>query len=123
MAAAVVGADGAAAALAGYASFVAAVFQHLNVRTPRWVGYLLQRPEGHSVHHQRGLHAYNYGNFSLFDLIFGTFRNPADFVATQGFWDGASRCVGAMLIGRDVDRPSASAGGPAGDPTASAPAE
>jgi sterol desaturase/sphingolipid hydroxylase (fatty acid hydroxylase superfamily) len=106
-AASLIGAGGAAAALAGYASFVAAAFQHLNVRTPRWLGYVLQRPEAHSVHHQRGLHAYNYGNFMLYDLLFGTFRNPEGFVATQGFWDGASAKVGAMLIGRDVDRPSA----------------
>jgi sterol desaturase/sphingolipid hydroxylase (fatty acid hydroxylase superfamily) len=100
-----VGAD--AAALAGYLGFCFAIFQHLNVRTPRWVGFFVQRPEGHSVHHERGLHAYNYGNIALFDQLFGTYRNPQTFSAVQGFWDGASKRVGAMLIGRDVGEPAA----------------
>jgi hypothetical protein len=98
-----VGSD--AAALAGYLGFCFAIFQHLNVRTPHWIGFFVQRPEGHSVHHERGLHAYNYGNIALFDQLFGTYRNPQTFSEVQGFWDGASQCVGAMLIGRDVGEP------------------
>jgi sterol desaturase/sphingolipid hydroxylase (fatty acid hydroxylase superfamily) len=94
-----------AAALAGFIGFLYAVFQHLNVRTPRWLGYVIQRPESHSIHHGRGVHAYNYGNFPLSDILFGTFRNPADFMPEGGFWDGASAKVGAMLIGRDVGEP------------------
>jgi sterol desaturase/sphingolipid hydroxylase (fatty acid hydroxylase superfamily) len=95
-----------AAALAGYISFFVGVFQHLNMRTPQWLGFIIQRPEAHSVHHTRGVHAYNYGNFMLWDLLFGTFRNPATFTAgPSGFWDGASSQVGAMLIGRDVGEP------------------
>jgi sterol desaturase/sphingolipid hydroxylase (fatty acid hydroxylase superfamily) len=94
-----------AAALAGFVSFLCGVFQHLNVRTPWWLGFVVQRPEGHSVHHQRGLHAYNYGNLALWDLVFGTFRNPRDFSPVAGFWDGASAEVGAMLLGRDVGEP------------------
>jgi sterol desaturase/sphingolipid hydroxylase (fatty acid hydroxylase superfamily) len=96
-----------AAALAGYVGFCFAIFQHLNVRTPHWVGLVVQRPEGHSVHHERGLHAYNYGNIALFDQLFGTYRNPRAFSDAQGFWDGASTRVGAMLIGRDVGEPPA----------------
>jgi sterol desaturase/sphingolipid hydroxylase (fatty acid hydroxylase superfamily) len=98
-----------AGALAGFLGFALAMFQHLNVKTPRWLGYLILRPEQHSVHHQRGVHAYNYGNFSFMDLIFGTFRNPEGFSAEQGFWDGASAKVGSMLIGRDVGEPSETA--------------
>lgn len=94
-----------AAALAGFIGFLYAMFQHLNVRTPQWLGYLIQRPEAHSVHHARGVHAYNYGNFPLSYFLFGTFRNPADFLPEAGFWDGASARVGAMLIGRDVGQP------------------
>jgi sterol desaturase/sphingolipid hydroxylase (fatty acid hydroxylase superfamily) len=75
---------------------------HLNVRTPQWVGWFIQRPEAHAVHHGRGIHAYNYGNFPLWDILFGTFRNPTKFHEPAGFWDGASAKVGAMLIGRDV---------------------
>jgi sterol desaturase/sphingolipid hydroxylase (fatty acid hydroxylase superfamily) len=105
--AAALGVTADAAALAGYLGFFYAMFQHLNVRTPRWLGYLIQRPEGHSVHHARGVHAYNYGNFPLSDLLFGTFRNPADFMPEAGFWDGASAKVGPMLLGRDVGQPVA----------------
>jgi sterol desaturase/sphingolipid hydroxylase (fatty acid hydroxylase superfamily) len=97
----------AAAALAGYAGFVLAMFQHLNVRTPQWLGWIVQRPEAHAVHHARGVHAYNYGNLTLWDIVLGTFRNPASFpTEPAGFWDGASSKVGAMLIGRDVAEPA-----------------
>lgn len=104
---ALLGVTPAAAGLAGFITFLYAVFQHLNVRTPRWLGYLIQRPESHSVHHGRGVHAYNYGNFPLTDILFGTFRNPAEFMPEAGFWDGASGKVGAMLLGRDVGQPVA----------------
>lgn len=96
-----------AAALGGLMNPMLAVFQHLNVRTPVWLGYVLQRPEGHSVHHERGVHAYNYGNLSVWDLAFGTFRNPRDFAPSAGFYDGASARVVPMLLGRDVSTPSA----------------
>jgi sterol desaturase/sphingolipid hydroxylase (fatty acid hydroxylase superfamily) len=87
------------------ASFLASfcsLFQHANLRTPRWLGYLIQRPESHSIHHQRGVHAYNYGDIALWDLLFGTLRNPATFDGEAGYWDGASRRVTAMLLGLDV---------------------
>jgi sterol desaturase/sphingolipid hydroxylase (fatty acid hydroxylase superfamily) len=93
------------AALAGYIGFLFGVFQHLNVKTPQWLGYVIQRPEAHSVHHARGVHAYNYGNFPLWDIVLGTFRNPAGFVEEAGFWDGASAKMGSMLLGRDVAAP------------------
>jgi sterol desaturase/sphingolipid hydroxylase (fatty acid hydroxylase superfamily) len=105
--AAALGVSPDAAALSGFIGFFYAMFQHLNVRTPRWLGYVIQRPEGHSVHHARGVHAYNYGNLPLSDLLFGTFRNPADFMPEAGFWDGASAKVVAMLLGRDVGQPVA----------------
>jgi sterol desaturase/sphingolipid hydroxylase (fatty acid hydroxylase superfamily) len=86
-------------------------FQHMNVRTPRWLGYIVQRPESHSVHHERGVHRYNYSDLPLFDLMFGTWRNPADFAALQGFYDGASSRIGAMLAFRDVSQPPRVAAG------------
>jgi sterol desaturase/sphingolipid hydroxylase (fatty acid hydroxylase superfamily) len=91
-----------AGALAGFLGYATAVVQHSNVRTPRLLGYLIQRPEQHGLHHERGVHAYNYGTIMVWDLLFGTFRNPAAFPAAYGFWDGASKRMGAMLIGRDV---------------------
>lgn len=99
-----------AAALAGFGAFVLQTFQHMNVRTPQWLGWIVQRPESHSLHHARGIHAYNYGNLALWDILFGTFRNPRDFNAETGFWDGASAEIGAMLVGRDVAVPTAEVG-------------
>jgi len=81
-------------------------FYHTNIKTPRWVGYIFQRPEQHSLHHGRGIHAYNYG-LPLWDLAFGTFRNPATFNMETGFWNGASARTLPMLLGRDVAAPPA----------------
>jgi sterol desaturase/sphingolipid hydroxylase (fatty acid hydroxylase superfamily) len=102
-----IGATAEAAMIAGFASFLMGVFQHMNIKTPAVIGYLVQRPENHSVHHERGVHAYNYGNLSIWDMAFGTFRNAREFSAQAGFWDGASSKMGAMLIGRDVGAPAA----------------
>jgi sterol desaturase/sphingolipid hydroxylase (fatty acid hydroxylase superfamily) len=85
-----------------------AVFQHSNIRTPRWLGYLVQRPESHSYHHGRGVHTNNYADLPVFDLLFGTFNNPRDFAPANGFYDGASLRVGEMLAFRDVSRPKVS---------------
>jgi sterol desaturase/sphingolipid hydroxylase (fatty acid hydroxylase superfamily) len=95
-----------AAALAGFVAFFCGMFQHLNVRTPQWLGFIIQRPEAHAVHHARGVHAYNYGNFMLWDIVLGTFRNPAKFSEPAGFYEGASAKLGSMLLGRDVGEPS-----------------
>ena len=94
-----------AAALAGFLGFATSVFQHTNIRTPRFFGWLLMRPEAHALHHARGVHAYNYGSVPLWDVVFGTYRNPVGFPDEYGFWNGASSRMGAMLIGRDVGAP------------------
>ncbi len=79
-----------------------AIFQHTNVRTPRWLGYLVQRPEQHAVHHARGIHAGNYSDLPVFDMLFGTFNNPLTYEHETGFYQGASARVGDMLMMRDV---------------------
>ena len=49
------------------------------------------------------MHAWNYANFPVWDMIFGTYRNPRELVATaHGFYDGASRRIIDMLAFRDV---------------------
>jgi sterol desaturase/sphingolipid hydroxylase (fatty acid hydroxylase superfamily) len=97
---------GATTATLLIATFLA-LFTHTNVRTPRWLGYLIERPESHSWHHARGSHRYNYSEIPLFDMLFGTFRNRKDFAPEAGFYDGASSKVGAMLAFRDVSTPVA----------------
>jgi sterol desaturase/sphingolipid hydroxylase (fatty acid hydroxylase superfamily) len=82
-----------------------AMFQHMSFRTPRWLGYFLQRPESHSVHHGKGIHRYNYSDLPLWDIAFGTFRNPADFQPEHGFYQGASERIPEMLAFRDVSVP------------------
>jgi sterol desaturase/sphingolipid hydroxylase (fatty acid hydroxylase superfamily) len=78
------------------------MFQHANIKTPHWLGYLITRPESHSAHHERGVHARNYGDVPWFDMLFGTFHNPKEFSGEVGFYDGGSNKVGAMLIGRQI---------------------
>ena len=75
----VLGASPAAAAVAPGLTAAFDLFTHADLRTPRWLGYVLQRPEMHTVHHQHGHHAQNYG-LPLWDMLFGTanFENRFD---------------------------------------------
>jgi sterol desaturase/sphingolipid hydroxylase (fatty acid hydroxylase superfamily) len=84
-------------------------FQHSNLRTPRWLGYVIQRPESHSRHHERGVHAGNYSDLPLFDILFRTFHNPRQFAEQAGFADGASSRLTDLLLARDVSGARASA--------------
>ncbi len=95
--------EGAAAIAAAFIAFNGA-FQHANLRTPRWLGWLVQRPEAHAVHHGRGVHRYNYCDLPLIDVAFGTYRNPRVYEGPVGFWRGASARIPSLLAGRDVTR-------------------
>ena len=100
-----VGITAEAATLFLFAAMFFAIFQHTNVRTPTWLGYFVQRPESHTIHHGKGLHRYNYADLPIFDIIGGTFRNPAAYEMETGFYHGASARVGEMLMFRDVSEP------------------
>ena len=91
----------AAIAVGVFITFLS-MFQHSNIRTPHWLGYLVVRPESHTLHHQRGVHRYNYCDLPLWDMVFGTFRNPRAWMGQAGFYDGASGRMGDMLLGRDI---------------------
>ena len=83
-----------------------AMFQHANISTPHWLGYLIQRPESHNIHHALGAHRNNYADLPLWDMVFGTFRNPRVLEDTPvGFYKGASNRIPEMLIGMDVSEP------------------
>lgn len=77
-------------------------FYHTNVRSPRWVGYVFQRPEMHRIHHQHERHKNNYGDIAWWDMLFGTWENPREFTATCGFDDAREQRLGEMLRFRDV---------------------
>lgn len=87
-----------------YGATFLAVIQHANLKTPRWMGYVFQRPESHSLHHAKGIHAYNYSDLPLFDLLFGTFNNPSTFSPETGFYNGASDRMGDMMLFKDINR-------------------
>jgi sterol desaturase/sphingolipid hydroxylase (fatty acid hydroxylase superfamily) len=99
-------------ALAGaWTSFFGATgeyFYHANIRTPHWVGWLIQRPEHHSVHHQLDVHKYNFGDLTIWDRLFGTFKEAPDFVERCGFPGTSEERLGDMLRFKDVYGQSAS---------------
>jgi sterol desaturase/sphingolipid hydroxylase (fatty acid hydroxylase superfamily) len=76
-------------------------FYHSNLCTPRWVGYVLQRPEHHSVHHQLDVHGFNYGDITWWDRLFGTFRESDALAPQCGFPDNHERNLAGMLAFRD----------------------
>jgi len=81
-----------------------AFFQHANITTPRWLGYIVQRPESHSIHHGKGIHRNNYADLPLIDMIFGTFENPKHYQKETGFYNGASSRLKDMFLFRDVSK-------------------
>ena len=60
------------------------------------------RPESHPYHQGAAFHQKNYSDLPIFDLLFGTWVNPKDFIPATGFYDGASLHIGDLLLGRDV---------------------
>lgn len=77
-------------------------FYHTNVRTPRWIGYVFQRPEMHRIHHQHARHRNNYGDIVWWDMLFGTYDNPTRFESTCGFDPEREERLVEMLAYRDV---------------------
>ena len=100
----VVGLGPQAAAGAVLLTGLAELFYHWNVPTPHWLGYLIQRPESHCVHHQEGLHSCNFGDLPLWDLLFGTFRNPRHWQQRAGFGPDKEPLLVPMLCGQDVNK-------------------
>lgn len=77
-------------------------FYHTNMRTPRWVGYVFQRPEMHRIHHRFDRHRNNYGDIVWWDMLFGTYENPAKWEHCCGFTPEREERLADMLLYRDV---------------------
>lgn len=92
-----------AALIANALVFFLATIQHANIRTPHWLGYVVGRPEMHGRHHERGVHAKNYCDLPVLDMLFGTYDNPETWDAPAGFYSGGSSRLLDMLAGRDID--------------------
>jgi sterol desaturase/sphingolipid hydroxylase (fatty acid hydroxylase superfamily) len=96
---------------AGYAVLLVGLvdmFYHWNVKTPHWLGYIIQRPESHCVHHQEGVHSYNFADLPIWDIIFRTFRNPKRYQGQCGFGGEAEEHVIDMLRGVDWSKAAGS---------------
>ncbi len=81
------------------------LFYHWNIRTPHWLGYIIQRPESHCIHHKRNWHTQNYSDLPLWDIIFGTFNNPFSFDGSCGFKQDREILLKEMICGRDINPP------------------
>ena len=99
---AVLGLDPAAGGIYTLCTALGEFFYHTNMRTPRWIGYVFQRPEMHRLHHQHGRHRNNYGDIVWWDMLFGTYENPAVWNDRCGFDDAREQRLGDMLRCRDV---------------------
>ena len=76
------------------------LWEHTNVRTPRWLGFIVVRPEMHRVHHERDRHAKNYA-IPVWDMLFGTYENSRRDVDC-GFSPDREERLQDMLLFRDV---------------------
>lgn len=77
------------------------IYIHADIKTPYWLGFVVQRPEMHRVHHKYMHHAQNYG-LAIWDMMFGTFFNPKEYVSDVGFDEDRELRVYDMLRTRDV---------------------
>ena len=93
-----------AAAWGGLWGFAVGLYQHRDVRTPAWTGWIIQRPEAHMLHHERDVHARNFGDMPLWDRLFGTYGEPVDRDVELGFEPERTRRWLAMLAMVDVNR-------------------
>ena len=75
---------------------------HVNLRTPKWFGYFIQRPEQHSIHHQFGVHSYNFGDITWWDRLFGTFKEAEKFAPACGFEQKKEEQLLAMLAFKNI---------------------
>lgn len=81
---------------------LAEFFYHMNIKTPRWIGYIIQRPESHRIHHKMGKHYNNFADLPLWDILFGTFENPKTTTTPCGFEGALELKFVSMLLFRDV---------------------
>ncbi len=99
------GLDTVGAGWVGLFTGLAELFYHMNIRTPRWLGFILQRPESHRLHHRRGRHYGNFADLPVWDMLFGTFENPETYRGPCGFKPERERRLLAMLLFRNVNGP------------------
>ena len=78
------------------------LFYHSNFKSPRWLKYVIQTPELHSIHHQLDVHHFNYADLPVWDRLFGTYWDANSFAPACGFPRNNERKLGRMLLFKDV---------------------
>lgn len=81
---------------------LAELFYHWNIKTPYWLGFIIQRPESHCIHHLYNYHRNNYSDLPIWDMLFGTFENPKDQPQNCGFEESKEQALWPMLCGKDI---------------------
>jgi len=68
-------------------------FYHMNIKTPKFIGYFFQRPESHRLHHNYNcrLNCPNNSDLVIFDILNDTFENPERMDRSTGFTNEAMR--------------------------------
>jgi sterol desaturase/sphingolipid hydroxylase (fatty acid hydroxylase superfamily) len=98
----VFGLDVTATAWATVISGFFEVWEHTNIRTPKWLGFIIVRPEMHRVHHEIHQHQRNY-SIPLWDMLFGTYENSGRDVDC-GFDHDLENHLQSMLLFEDAHR-------------------
>lgn len=98
----VFGGTGEAGAWYAFYAATGEYFYHSNIKTPHWLGYFIQRPEHHSIHHQLGVHSYNFADLPIWDRMFGTFKDTHKFAPRCGFPRDNEQKMKDMFLFRDV---------------------
>ena len=91
-----------AAALYTLLTAVAEYFYHWNIRTPRWLGFVVQRSESHRIHHQFRHHTNNFADLPVWDALFGTLDNARQNPRRCGFETAWEERFEDMLAFRDL---------------------
>ncbi len=104
---ALLGCSPRAGALYTLLTATAEIFYHWNVRTPHWLGFIVQRPESHRLHHQYRHHTNNFADLPIWDWLFGTLRNARHFAGRCGFDAWREDRFEDMLAFRDLHAASA----------------
>jgi len=66
------------------------IFHHSNIRLQKRLkilGYVIQTPEQHLLHHEKGRHKSNYSPLTLWDTLFNTVAFPSTKHVSVGFKD------------------------------------
>jgi sterol desaturase/sphingolipid hydroxylase (fatty acid hydroxylase superfamily) len=84
-------------------SVLSEFFYHINISTPHWLGYIIQRPESHQIHHlEDRIYCQNYADLPIWDLLGGTFNNPCKDTCPTGFSSNRETKMYELLTGRNL---------------------